>query len=97
MVCISCCSDNILLTTQIASVIPPQYFKAKRGIAYGIVHGGTGLGGAVLSFLINALIQKLGVAWAYRAIGILTLVTTAPVAFLIKERFPIRPTAFIEW
>lgn len=82
---------------QIASMITPQYFSAKRGIAYGIIHGGTGLGGATLAFLVNALIQRLGVEWAYRILGLLTLATTTPVAFLIKERYPIRSTAFVEW
>lgn len=76
---------------------PAQYFKSKRGIANGIVYAGGGLGGAILSFVINGLLDSLGTAWTFRVLGFITLGTGLPAAYLIKERAPIRPTAFIEW
>jgi MFS family permease len=84
-------------TRQVMSTVPAQYFKIKRGLATGIVYAGGGIGGAVLSFAINGLIQKAGIPWAFRTIGILTWATGLPAAWLVKERVPIRPSAFIEW
>lgn len=76
---------------------PAQYFNKKRGIANGIVYAGGGLGGTAISFAMDALIQKLGIAWTFRVLGIAMLVTGLPAAWLIKERAPIKTTTFIEW
>jgi len=42
------------------STIATQYFNKKRGIANGIVYAGGGLGGTLITFAMNALIQELG-------------------------------------
>jgi MFS family permease len=79
------------------SVTPAQYFSKKRGLANGIVFAGGGLGGAVTSYGLDSLIQRYGAAWTYRILGIVTLATGLPAAWLIKERSPIRTAGFIEW
>lgn len=79
------------------SVIPAQYFSRKRGLANGVVFAGGGLGGAVTSFGLDTLIQHFGAAWTYRILGLVTLSTGLPAAWLIKERTPIRTAGFIEW
>ncbi|CAM1506081.1 Fc.00g057220.m01.CDS01 [Cosmosporella sp. VM-42] len=79
------------------SVAPAQYFSRKRGLANGIVFAGGGLGGAVMSFALDALLQNLGPGWAFRALALMTLVTGLPAAYLIKERVPYRSSGFIEW
>lgn len=81
----------------VVSVTPAQYFNKKRGIANGIVYAGGGLGGTAISFAMDALIQKLGIVWTFRVLGIAMLVTGLPAAWLIKERAPIKTTTFIEW
>jgi hypothetical protein len=78
-------------------VTPAQYFKLRRGLANGIVYAGGGLGGTVICFVLEGLIQKLGVAWAFRVIGFMTLCTGLPAAWLIKDRAPIKTNTFIEW
>ncbi|KAH6976437.1 major facilitator superfamily domain-containing protein [Ilyonectria sp. MPI-CAGE-AT-0026] len=79
------------------SVTPAQYFNRRRGLANGIVFAGGGLGGAVTSYGLDALILKFGPAWTYRILGIATLVTGLPAAWFIQERTPIRTAGFIEW
>ncbi|KAL4952166.1 major facilitator superfamily domain-containing protein [Aspergillus filifer] len=81
----------------VVSVIPAQYFKVKRGLANGIVYAGGGFGGAVISFIVDALIQNTGTAWTFWALGLMTLATGIPAAFFIKERVPIPKSAAIEW
>ncbi|KAL4999331.1 major facilitator superfamily domain-containing protein [Aspergillus recurvatus] len=81
----------------VVSVTPAQYFRVKRGIANGIVYAAGGLGGAVISFIVDALVQGTGLAWTFRTLGLITLATGVPAALLIKERAPIPKSAFVEW
>jgi len=77
--------------------MPAQYFNKRRGLANGIVYAGGGIGGTVISFAMDGLIQKLGPEWTFRIIGFVTLATSLPAAWLIKERAPIKTTTLIEW
>lgn len=81
----------------VASVTPAQYFRKRRGLANGLVFAGGGLGGAVISLSMSAIVNKLGTEWTFRLIGLITLATGLPAAWLIKERSPIQATQFIEW
>ncbi|TFB01792.1 putative transporter [Trichoderma ghanense] len=71
--------------------------SSKRGLANGFMFSGSGFGGAAISFALDSLIQKLGVAWAYRILGLMTLSTGLPAAWLMKERVPVERRGFIEW
>nr|WOD45491.1 hypothetical protein [Trichoderma atroviride] len=86
-----------LNANQVISTVPSQYFSAKRGLANGFMFAGSGFGGAAISFALDSLIQKLGTAWAYRILGLMTLATGLPAAWLMKERVPVARRAFIEW
>ncbi|KAL7941475.1 major facilitator superfamily domain-containing protein [Trichoderma barbatum] len=79
------------------SATPAQYFSKKRGLANGIVFAGGGFGGATTSFLLDAVIQRFGTAWAYRVLGLVTLCTGLPAAWLVKERSPVKTAGFVEW
>ncbi|KAJ9125077.1 hypothetical protein QFC22_000030 [Naganishia vaughanmartiniae] len=51
--------------------LPAQWFMRKRGIATGITSCGGGIGGAAWSLIIQKLIDKFGLPWAYRFMGAL--------------------------
>lgn len=85
------------LCFMVVSVTPAQYFSKKRGVANGCVYAGGGLGGTIISLVMNSVIEKVGPAWTFRILGLTTLVTGLPAAWLIKERSPIRSTTFVEW
>lgn len=76
---------------------PAQYFYRRRGIANGIVFACGGLGGAVISFLMQALIDKLGTAWTLRVLGFLTLATGLPACWFIRDRVPPSRRTFVDW
>jgi MFS family permease len=61
------------------------------------VYAGGGIGGAVISLALEKLLETLGPAWTFRIVGILTLATGLPAAYLIRERFPIDRRRFVEW
>ena len=77
--------------------MPNQYFSTKLGLAQGLIKAGGGLGGAVLSFSLDAIIQKLGVPWAFCILGFMALATGLPAAWIVRDRYPVRSTSFIEW
>ncbi len=81
----------------VVSSTPTQYFNKKRGLANGIVFAAGGLGGAVISFAMDGLLHSLGPAWTFRVIGLSTLITGLPAAYLIKERAPIKTTHLVDW
>ncbi|KAF2094073.1 MFS general substrate transporter [Rhizodiscina lignyota] len=76
---------------------PAQYFHRKRGLANGIVYAGGGLGGAVISLVMEAIVRSLGPAWTFRIIGFLTLGTGLPAAWMIRERAPTQRRKLVEW
>lgn len=77
--------------------IPPQYFSAKLGTANGIVKFGGGLGATVLSITLQALIDRVGTPWMFRILGIMTLATGLPAAYLTTERTPLHRTRLIDF
>ena len=79
------------------SSVTSQYFNKRRGLAKGIVFAAGGLGGAVISFMMEGLLESLGTAWTFRLVGIFTLVTGLPAAWFIKDRIPPSRRAFLEW
>jgi MFS family permease len=79
------------------SVTPSQYFLRKRGLANGIVYAGGGIGGTVISLSMEKLLSETDVAWTFRIIGLVTLITGLPAAWFLKERTPIQRRAFVDW
>ncbi|KAF2099591.1 putative monocarboxylate transporter [Rhizodiscina lignyota] len=87
---------GVSMAYMVVSATPAQYFSRRRGLANGIVFACGGIGGAVISFAMDGLLQKLGPAWTFRVIGFVTLATGLPAAWLVKERTPIRNRALID-
>lgn len=80
----------------VASVLTSQYFFRKRGLANGLVFAGGGLGGAIISLSMSAIVERLGTAWAFRLIGLLMWITGLPTAWLLKERVPVQTAGYID-
>lgn len=66
--------------------LPIQWFSRRLGTANGIVKLGGGLGATVMSVVLQLLIDKLGIAWAFRIMGSMALVSGVPAVLLIRER-----------
>ncbi|KAF4472724.1 major facilitator superfamily transporter [Fusarium albosuccineum] len=88
---------GVSLCSVVTFAVIAQWFNARRGLANGLMFAGAGFGGATLSFAVDALIQRLNISWAYRILGLLTLVTGLPAAWAIRERTPTYTPGFIEW
>jgi MFS family permease len=71
----------------VASVpIVPQWFTTRRSLANGFSTCGSGLGGLIYSFATGAMIENLGLEWAFRILGIVAFVVNTVCVLLIKDR-----------
>ena len=66
--------------------IIPQWFTKKRSLANGFGTAGSGIGGMMYSLATNAMIDRLGVQWALRILGILACAVNCTCAMLIRDR-----------
>jgi MFS family permease len=66
--------------------IVPQWFKARRSLANGIGTAGSGLFGMVYSLATEAMIQNLGLSWAFRILGIVSFAVNFTCAVVIRDR-----------
>ncbi|MCJ1394039.1 Tubulin beta chain (Beta tubulin) [Xylographa bjoerkii] len=66
--------------------VVPQWFTKRRSLANGIGTAGSGIGGMVYSLATNAMIQSIGLSWAFRVLGIVAFVVNFICAIVIKDR-----------
>jgi len=80
----------------LSNTVPTQYFANKLGLASGLIKFGGGLGAAVLSIALDAVTKKVGIAWAFRILGLCILGTGGPAAWFLRERVPIGRAPFLD-
>lgn len=51
----------------------------------------------MVSVALNAIIERLGVTWAFRIHCLLVAGTGLPAAFVIQERVPYKPCGLVDW
>jgi MCP family monocarboxylic acid transporter-like MFS transporter 3 len=81
----------------VTNALPVQYFSARLGLANGIVKLGGGVGGCVMAIALEAMYQRVGIAWTFRFQGLLTLALGMPAAWMLKDRVPLRNVPFVDW
>lgn len=77
--------------------LPILWFSKRLGTANGLVKAGGGVGATVLPLAAQALIDRVGLAWAFRIFGIMMLATGIPAAFSIQERGSPGQASRFEW
>ncbi|RUS30619.1 major facilitator superfamily domain-containing protein [Jimgerdemannia flammicorona] len=65
--------------------IPSQWFLKRRALATGIATAGSGLGGLVLSPIVQILLVNVGAAWCFQIMGFLSLLICLGATALIKS------------
>jgi MFS family permease len=74
-------------------VLLSRWFEKSRGKAMGFAYLGIGIGGAVVPWISHTLIQRFGWQAALRWLGLLIIVVSLPLAFLVKEAPPLQATS----
>lgn len=64
----------------------PQWFAQRRSLANSIGTAGSGFGGLAYSLAANAMLRRLGLAWAFRILAVLAFVVNGGCSFLARDR-----------
>ncbi|KAI8879859.1 MFS general substrate transporter [Backusella circina FSU 941] len=68
--------------------VATQWFTKRRGMALGIISGGSAMGGLVVPFVFTKINSNLGPAWTYRIMGFVCLGCDLLACIFVKERVP---------
>ncbi|KAJ5537804.1 hypothetical protein N7494_007283 [Penicillium frequentans] len=66
-----------------------DWFDKRKGLAFGVMWAGTGLGGVVLPIVMQQLLDRFGFRTTLRAFAIALFLLTAPLVYFVKPRVPI--------
>ncbi|KAF2819870.1 MFS general substrate transporter [Ophiobolus disseminans] len=69
----------------------PTWFHKRRGLAYGAMAAGSGLGGVIFPIMATHLIPNVGFAWTMRAIAFLILGLCIVASLTVTSRLPPKP------
>jgi predicted MFS family arabinose efflux permease len=65
-----------------------EYWITRRGMAYGILCGASGVSGSIMPFVLHALLEKYGYRTTLRAMALGLTLLTGPLIPLLKSRLP---------
>ena len=66
-----------------------EYWITRRGMAYGILCGASGVSGSIMPFVLHALLGKYGYRATLRAMALALTLLTGPLIPLLKSRLPL--------
>ncbi|OJD14194.1 hypothetical protein AJ78_05434 [Emergomyces pasteurianus Ep9510] len=66
-----------------------DWFDKRKGLAFGVMWAGTGLGGVILPLVMERLLDSFGFRVALRAFAVALFVLTAPLVYFVKPRVPV--------
>lgn len=66
-----------------------DWFDRRKGLAFGVMWAGTGLGGVILPIVMDRLLAQYGFRITLRAFAIALFVLTAPLVYFVKPRTPV--------
>ena len=85
------------LTYTMSNNLPVQWFSSKLGTANGLVKLGGGIGSTIMALVVQALINKVGISWAFRIVAFISLTSGVPAALMIRERAPSNTAFFVDF
>ncbi|KAI0518294.1 MFS transporter, MCP family, solute carrier family 16, member 6 [Xylaria bambusicola] len=69
-----------------ATSVIPQWFSKKRSLANGICASGSGIGGLIISFSTQGLLDTVGLAWSLRITAVIVFVVNVIATLLMRSR-----------
>ncbi|KAM0476997.1 hypothetical protein ACHAPX_005955 [Trichoderma viride] len=73
-----------------------EWFDRRKGLAYGLMWSGTGLGGFTIPLVLEALLNRYGFRATLRIWAVALFVLTMPLVYFVKPRLPPAMTAHIK-
>ncbi|KAL4901748.1 hypothetical protein BDW74DRAFT_169951 [Aspergillus multicolor] len=65
-----------------------DWFDRRKGLAFGVMWAGTGLGGVVLPIVMEQMLSRWGFRTTLRAFATALFILTAPLVYFVKPRVP---------
>lgn len=78
-------TGELLLYLPLLSVVN-EWFENRRGLAYGILDGATGISGVALPFIVQQLLSRYGAPTTLRVFAVTIFITALPAVTLIRSR-----------
>lgn len=69
-----------------ATSVIPQWFLKKRSLANGICAAGSGIGGLIISFTTQGLLDTVGLAWSLRITAVIVFFVNLVATLLMRSR-----------
>ncbi|KAJ4163568.1 hypothetical protein LMH87_005289 [Akanthomyces muscarius] len=69
-----------------ATAVIPQWFDKKRSLANGICAAGSGIGGLIICFSEQAMLDAMGLVWALRITALIVLFANLAATLLMRSR-----------
>ncbi|KZM23686.1 transmembrane transport [Ascochyta rabiei] len=69
-----------------------EWFVKKKGLAFGCMWAGTGLGGVIIPLLLQFLLNRYGFRTTLRIWALVLFAATAPLTLFLKPRLPVAQT-----
>ncbi|KAJ4334943.1 hypothetical protein N0V95_009034 [Ascochyta clinopodiicola] len=69
-----------------------EWFVKRKGLAFGCMWAGTGLGGVIIPLLLQFLLNRYGFRTTLRIWALVLFAATAPLTFFLKPRLPVAQT-----
>jgi len=69
-----------------ATAIIPQWFSKKRSLANGICSAGSGIGGLIICFSTQAMLNSVGLVWSLRITALVVFFINLVATLLIRSR-----------
>lgn len=69
-----------------ATAIVPQWFERRRSLANGICAAGSGIGGLIVCFATQAMLDRVGYRWSLRITAAIVLVVNLAATLVVRSR-----------
>ncbi|KAG9236766.1 MFS monocarboxylate transporter [Amylocarpus encephaloides] len=76
-----------------ALIFLDQWFVRRKGLAFGVMWAGTGVGGLTIPFIMNSLLSRFGFRTTLRIWAVTNLVLTSPFIYFLRPRLPVGPVS----
>ncbi|GAW26778.1 putative major Facilitator Superfamily protein [Rosellinia necatrix] len=81
-----CVGTGIGLVYIPATAVIPQWFTRKRSLASGICAAGSGIGGLIVCFATQGMLDTVGLVWSLRITAVVVFIVNLVATLLIRSR-----------
>ncbi|KAH7350140.1 major facilitator superfamily domain-containing protein [Plectosphaerella cucumerina] len=82
---------TVAFGTYVAMPLVSQHFKRRRGLALGLLAGGSSAGGVCLPIMLSKLTPDIGLPWALRVVALITVFCYGVAILISKPKLPPQP------